>query len=72
MASPEVGGRKRRDEQLLVLPVVRLRGLDLAPTHGRQLTRLRLDDLTPGDVLNGLEEDEERKSNINIENEYKI
>ena len=55
VAAAEVGRRQRRHEQLLVLPVVRLARPDLAPADGRQLPRLRLHDLAPGDVLDGLD-----------------
>ena len=65
MASPEVGGRQWWHEQLLVLPVVRLRGLDLAATHGGELTGLRLYDLATGDVLNCLRRKREREREKN-------
>ena len=54
MAPPEVGGRQRRHEELLVLPVIRRVALDLPAAHRRQLARLRLDDFAASDVLDRL------------------
>ena len=54
MAAPEVGGRQRRHEELLVLPVIRRVALDLPAAHRRQLARLRLDDFAASDVLDRL------------------
>ena len=55
MAAPEVGGWQRRDEELLVLPVVGVARADLGPAHAAQLAGLSLDDLVAGHVLDGLE-----------------
>ena len=55
MASPEVCGRQRRDEELLVLPVVGVARPDLAAGDAAQLAGLSLDDLVAGHVLDGLE-----------------
>ena len=55
MAAPEVRGRQRRDEELLVLPVVGVARPDLAAGDAAQLAGLSLDDLVAGHVLDGLE-----------------
>ena len=54
MAAPEVGGRQRWHEELLVLPVVGRVALDFAAAHRRQLSRLRLHDFASRNVLDGL------------------
>ena len=54
VTASQVGGRKRRHEQLLWLPVVSAPRSDLASADGRQLPALRLHHLVLGDVLDCL------------------
>jgi len=63
VAAPQIGGRQRRHEELLVLPVVGLARLDLPAAHAAQLSRLGLHHLAPGHVLDGLRKD--KKSALN-------
>ena len=78
VAAPQVGGRKRRHEQLLGLPVVSLANLssavqhnplqqgsvdlDLAPADSRQLPALRLHHLVLRDVLDSLQQEQCKKA----------
>jgi len=56
VASPEVGGGQRGDEQLLRLPVIRSSGSNLPPADGGQLSALGLHHLVLRDVLDRLGE----------------